>query len=203
MEPVPVRGIFTEFHKAVELEESARAVIEHAVQNDAHPELVHFFHEAVKVLQSAEHWVDFKIVHRMVAVVGIALENRAQVNRVHPEALDVFQLVLDTREVPAEHVLARGLGAPRHELAYGMVTLRTAEPVGEYLVENSVFDPGRSEHCQKELIIGLKRLLYNERASAILRLAWLNEQFLLGRIVHTENSCLELHSTDLLALNLP
>ena len=121
-------------------------MIEHAVQNDAHPELVHFFHEAVKVLQSAEHRVDFEVVHRMVAVVGVALENRAQVKRSHTEPLDVIKFIFNAREVTAEHVRASGLAIPGDKLAYGIVLRTAAEPIRKNLVENSVFDPSRRKH---------------------------------------------------------
>ena len=102
--------------------------------------------QAVKIFERAKHRINLEVVHRVVTVIRIALENRAQVNRIDAETSNVFQLVFNAREVSAKHVFASGLAPPRDKLAYGMITLRTAEPVGEYLVEDSVFNPRRSEH---------------------------------------------------------
>ena len=102
--------------------------------------------QTVKILKRAEHRVNLEVVHRVVAMVRIALENRAQVNGIDTEARNVFQLVLDTCEVSAEHIFTARLTPPRDKLAYGMITLRSAEPVGEYLVEDCVFNPSRSKH---------------------------------------------------------
>ena len=102
--------------------------------------------QAVKIFKRAEHRVNFEVVHRVVAMVRIALENRAQVNGIDTEARNVFKLVFDACEVSAEHVLASGLAPPRDKLAYGMVTLRTAKAVRKNLIEDCVFNPRRSEH---------------------------------------------------------
>ena len=102
--------------------------------------------QTVKIFERAKHRVNLEVVHRVVAMVRIALENRAQVNGIDTEACNVFQLVLDTCEVSAEHVLASGLAPPRDKLAYGMVTLRTAKPIRQNLIEDCVFNPRRSEH---------------------------------------------------------
>ena len=90
MEPIHVRRVLPEFHEAVELEEPARAVVEYAVENNAQPELVRLLYETVEILQRAENRVYLEVVDRMVAVVRVALENRAEVDGIYAQSRDVF-----------------------------------------------------------------------------------------------------------------
>ena len=104
------------------------------------------FDKAVEILERAQHRVDFEVIDGMVAVVGITLEDGTEVDGVYAETRDVVQMVLDAREIPAEHVFAGGPGTPGHEPAYRLVAGTAAEPIRKYLVEYGVFCPSWSEH---------------------------------------------------------
>ena len=141
MEPVHVRGILAKFHQTVELEKSTRAMVEHAIQNHAKPKLVRLLDELIKIPERSKHRVNFKIIDRMVAVIRIALENRAKVNGIHAQRRNVIKLFANASEVSAKHVFTGRESIPIHKLSDRFVLCTTAKAVRKNLIENSVLSP--------------------------------------------------------------
>ena len=125
-------------------------MVEHAVQNHAKPKLVRLFDKLVKILESPQDRVNFKIVNRMVTVIRIALENRAKINGIHAERRNVFKLFANAREVSAEHVFTGWECRPIHKLSDRLVLCTTAKAVRKNLIENSVLNPGGSVKSSRE-----------------------------------------------------
>ena len=90
VEPVYVWGIFPKFQKTVELEESTGAMVENAVKYDFNSHGVGFAYKIVEIFQCSKNGVYFEVVHRVIAVIGIALENRAEIDCVCSKLFDVF-----------------------------------------------------------------------------------------------------------------
>ena len=119
-------------------------MVEHAIHNHSKPKLMRFFDKLVKILESPQNWVNFKIINRMVTVIRIALENRAKVNGIHAKRRNVFKLFANAREVSTKHVFTSWERIPIHKLPDRLVLCTTAKAVRKNLIENSVLDPGGS-----------------------------------------------------------
>ena len=136
-------------------------MVEHTVQNHAKPKLVRLFDKLVKILESPQNWVNFKIINRMVTVIRIALENRAKINGIHAERRYVFKLFANAREVSAEHVFTGWERIPIHKLPDRLVLCTTAKAVRKNLIENSVLGPiGKCHRNCKNLELSWQNLEY-------------------------------------------
>ena len=100
VEPEAVIGPLALFEHFPEGREGTADVIEHAVQHDADARLVELLDERLKFLVGAETAVDTIKVNGVVAV-ALALKERIEEHRPHPELLEAGDLRLDEGEAVA------------------------------------------------------------------------------------------------------
>ena len=149
---------------------------EHAVQNNADALFAGGRAQGGELLVGAQQRVGLEVVGRVVAVVGVCLKDRVEVDAADAELAQVGQLLLDAREIAAVvvHVqvafvlligpeirLARFVGAvdavgKRH----GFVGHALAEAVGEDLVHRGAAEParrGKARFIHRQLPAGAAR----------------------------------------------
>ena len=144
---VPVAALF------VEVDAVRAGVVEDAVEDDADAERLRAGAQLPEVLLGAEQRVDPEEIRGVVAVVGVRLEDGVQVDRAHPHAFEVGQLLGDAPQVAAEVVGVGHLAVTVGQVFGQLVPVaveppvgghaalgpaRRAEAVGEYLVEDAV-----------------------------------------------------------------
>ena len=125
--PVAVAGLVLVFHQIPEGEKVAPRVVEHAVEDHAHPALVRFgkhlqehlvrrrplprrgvasdllFHDREVALRvGAEVRIDVMVGVPIVLVERTGVKQRIEINRVHPEVGDVVEFVEHALQVAAE-----------------------------------------------------------------------------------------------------
>ena len=148
----------------VEVDRVGADVVEDAVQHEVDARRLRRRHQRVEVVHVTELVVDAQVVDGVVAVVGAGLKDRVEVERGHPEALQVAHLAGDAREVAAgvagRPLLVRAGARPRERRAPRQPALGLAigeaaaldrvvagvgvgEAVGEDLVGHALGEPGR------------------------------------------------------------
>ena len=141
----------------VEVPAHIALMVEHAVQHDADAQLVGGVAQGAEILLVSQHGVDLLIVAGTVAVVLRGLKDGAEVEGLHPQAVEVGQLLHDPLQIAAEEIpvahLAVGVGpvlrllppagvdgaSPRH--AGGVGHSGAAEAVGEDLIGDALPKP--------------------------------------------------------------
>lgn len=138
-----------------------RGVVDHGIQDDLHAALVQVAGQLGELRIAAEVRVHLEVVLGIVLVVARRIEDGVQVEGRDPEGLQVVQLGIDARQIPAVKfagavslfVTADRL-APRladDRLASVLIfvmldaerRITVAEAVGEDLVEHLILHPGR------------------------------------------------------------
>ena len=94
---------------AVEVAAVVAGVVEHAVQHDAHAALCRLAAQRFEVLLVSEQRVDALIVARIIAVVGVRLKDRVEVQRAHMQALKIVELGQHAAQRAAEKVVVQDL----------------------------------------------------------------------------------------------
>ena len=133
-------------------------VVEHPVQHDVHAPGPGGGAQQGEVLVGAQHGVHLLVVAGAIAVVLRSLKDGAEVDRLHPQAFEVVQLLHDPRQGAAEEVpvadLAPLVGPPHRLLepagvdtaaphhAGGVGDGGAAEAVGEDLIGDPLPEPG-------------------------------------------------------------
>ena len=79
-------------------------MVEHAVQQDADAPLRRLGAEGPEILLRAQHGINFRVVRRVVAVVGRGLKNGAEVEGGNAQGLQVVQMGGHARQGAAEEV---------------------------------------------------------------------------------------------------
>ena len=70
-------------------------MIEHAIQHNAHAELIGMLDQIVEILLGAEVRIDLEIILRIIRVIGARIEDRVEVQRIDTERLQIFQFLID------------------------------------------------------------------------------------------------------------
>ena len=141
MEPVLIRRILPVFQHVLERAEIQATVIEYAVEHNADAVLMGLVHQLLEGLLVPEVGVNLRVIHRIVLMVGAGQKNRAQIQGIHTQLLQIIQLFDQPAQVTA--VLAGNLG----QFAPGGLVLRiqrgiaVAEAVQEDLVEHGALHP--------------------------------------------------------------
>ena len=89
----------------VEVAAVVTGVIEHTVQHDAHTASGGFAAQCAEILLAAEQRVDALVIAGVVAVIGIRLKNRVEVNGGNVQALQIIQLGVYAAQRTAEKVV--------------------------------------------------------------------------------------------------
>ena len=124
---------------------------EHAVQNDRNSHLFCRSAQRSEILLGAEKRVYPLIIGSIIAVIGIRLKDRIQINTGNAERFYIRQFLLDSFKVSAEIVVVpdsvhlfftpeRFLTPLAHHTAFGHVFLfliAVEEPVREYLINDA------------------------------------------------------------------
>ena len=93
----------------VEVAAVVTGVIEHTVQHDAHTASGGFAAQCAEILLAAEQRVDALVIAGVVAVIGIRLKNRVEVNGGNVQALQIIQLGVYAAQRTAEKVVVEYL----------------------------------------------------------------------------------------------
>ena len=125
----------------MERPEAATGVIEHAVEDDAHPALVGAIEQLAQGGIAPEQRVDVEVVVGVVAVVRGRLEDRGHVDGVDPEVLEVVEALDDPEQVAALEPVRGRRRVPRLDGPGLAHPIAGGEPVREDLVEDRVADP--------------------------------------------------------------
>ena len=91
--------------RAVEIAAVKARVVEHAVQHHAHAAPRRLSAQLAEILLRAEHRVNGLVIARIIAVVGIRLEDRVKVDRGHAQAFQIVQLLDDPAQRAPEKVV--------------------------------------------------------------------------------------------------
>ena len=94
---------------SVEVAAVVAGVVEHAVQHDAHAALCRLAAQRFEVLLVSEQRVDALIVARIIAMVGVRLKDRVEVQRAHMQALKIVELGQHAAQRAAEKVVVQDL----------------------------------------------------------------------------------------------
>ena len=144
---------------AVEVAADIADMVEHAVQHHPHAPLVGHLAQLGKVLLGAQHGVNVAVIGGTVAVVLRRLKDGAEIQGLHPQALEIVQLLHDALQVAAEEVpvadlsvlvraelrllLPGSVDPPSSHHTLGIGHPGAAEAVGENLVGRPLAKPFR------------------------------------------------------------
>ena len=146
---------------AVEVAAVKARVVEHAVQHHAHAARRGLAAQLTEILLAAEQRVDALVIARVVAVVGIGLKDRVEVDRGHAQALQIVELLDHAAQRAPEKVVVQDLAvlvrtigrdivpvfmqhARGDALALGLHGKPVpAEAVGEDIIGDALAEPAR------------------------------------------------------------
>ncbi len=136
-------------------------VVDHRIQDDLHAALVQVARQLGELGVGAQMRIHLEVVLGVVLVVARRIENGVEIERRHPEGLQIVQLGIDARQIAAVELagavalfVAADRLAPRladDRLAAVLVfvmfdaegRVAVAEAIGEDLVEHLILHPGR------------------------------------------------------------
>ena len=93
----------------IEIAAVIAGVVEHAVQHHAHTACGSLLAQCAEILLAAEQRVDALVVARVIAMVGIRLKHRIEINGGHMQAFQIVQLADDPAQRTAEKVVVENL----------------------------------------------------------------------------------------------
>ena len=125
----------------VELIEAAAGVVEHAIQNHFHLALVGGLEQFLEGSIATQNRIHAQIILGVIPMVGRALEDGAQVERVHAQVLQVVQLLGHAQQVAALKAVVGGLVVPWLQVGRLVDALALGKAIREDLIEDGVFDP--------------------------------------------------------------
>ena len=153
---VTVCSRFTVFFVSVKIEAIVSRMIENTVEDNVNIPFLSLCYKLLKCSLAAEHTVYLKIVSRVVLMVGVRLEDGAEVDNSNSQRLEIIQLLYNSPEISAEEHIVRQLisvlfGVLHHSpvpvsVQYGIVSLPNlalslTEAVNEDMVHNSALEP--------------------------------------------------------------
>ena len=133
-EPAAIRRRFAVFHNVLKFVPPVAAVVEHAVEEDAHPARVDTVDQPPQIVLRAEDRVDLEIIGRVVLVVRRCAEDGRQIQTCRAERLDVVELLRNARQIAAHEILPRRCRAPSFCARRGAGGISVLEPLREDLI---------------------------------------------------------------------
>ena len=145
----------------VEIAAVVAGVIEHAVQYNAHAASGGFAAQRTEVLLTAEQRVDALVIAGIVAVIGIRLKDRIEINGGNVQALQIIQLGVYAAQRAAEKIVVEDFAVLIRQIDWNIVpvlvqhtldhafTLRllgclvAAEAVRKNVVGDALTEPAR------------------------------------------------------------
>ena len=109
-------------------------MVEHAVEEDAHPARVDTVDQPPQIVLRAEGRVDLEIIGCVVLVVRRCAEDRRQIETRHAERLDVVELLRNARQITAHEILPRRCRTPDLRARRGEGEVSVFEPLREDLI---------------------------------------------------------------------
>ena len=138
----------------VEVAAVVARMVEYAVQHDSDSPLSRLLHEAVQVLLRSEQAVDAHIIARVVAVIGVRLEDGIEIDDGHMQAGEHVELFGDAVEIAAEEVVVEHLSVlvgaiarlsapivPKNLVGLDGIAPRLIKAVGEDLIHHAALEP--------------------------------------------------------------
>ena len=144
VEPVDVLRIFPVCKHVLPLRRRITDMIEDGIQHDFHAALVAFFHEFFESFSIAESRVDLQVIDRIVLMVGRSFKNRAEIDAVDTQVLQIIKVIDDPLQVAAEEVLAAWICRTPSQRAFRIVArIPIGKTFRKNLIPNRFFDPFR------------------------------------------------------------
>ena len=138
--PVQIVRLLFLFHHVLKRKEIHPRVVEHAVQNDVHPERMRLFGQLLQVRLGAKRRVDLIIVVNIVLMAGTRTEYRRHVDHIHAQIFYVIQMIDD----PAQRTFQICLMTDRSLIPLLLGNLLVRGKTGRKdLVDNLVLRPLR------------------------------------------------------------
>ena len=133
-EPAAIRRRFAVSDNVLKFVPPVAAVVEHAVENDAHPARVDTIDQPPQIVLRAEGRVDLEIIGRVVLVVRRRAEDRRQIQTRRAERLNIVELLCNARQIAAHEILPRRRRAPIFRARRGKGWVSVLEPLREDLI---------------------------------------------------------------------
>ena len=142
VEPFGKSGLFAVLLHVFPLHRKIAHMVENRVKHDVHPAFMGGINQFFERLLVAKCGVDSKIVDRIVLVIGRCGKNRAQVQSVYTQILQIVEVIKNSLQITAEKVRRRRIGTPPRKSSVRIVSLvAICEPFRENLIPNGFFDP--------------------------------------------------------------
>ncbi len=93
IKPIQISRFLTIFQDVIELEESTAGMIENAIQYNTHISAMDFFQQFLESFIATQHRVNLEVIMGMIAVVTGRLKDRIEIDCIHPQILQVIQLL--------------------------------------------------------------------------------------------------------------
>ena len=118
------------------------AMIEHAVEHNAHPLLMQRVGKRAQILRGAQKRVDLVVVKRIIAVRRVRKEDRGHVHHAHAQRLEVWHRLQNAPQVAAKAVFIGH--APASPRLHGLLPrhIHAPEAVRKDLVAHTAARPG-------------------------------------------------------------
>ena len=133
-EPAAIRRRFAVFDNVLKFVPPVAAVVEYAVEDDAHPARVDAIDQPPQIGLRAEGRVDLEIIGRVVLVVRRCAEDGRQIQTRRAERLDVVELLRNARQIAAHEILPRRCRTPVFRTRRGEGGISVLEPLREDLI---------------------------------------------------------------------
>ena len=133
-EPAAIRRRFAVFHNVLKFVPPVAAVVEHAVEDDAHPARVDTVDQPPQIVLRAEGRIDLEIIGCVVLVVRRCAEDGRQIQTRRAERLDVVELLRNARQIATHEIFPRRCRAPSFCARRGAGGISVLEPLREDLI---------------------------------------------------------------------
>ena len=138
VEPFGKSGIFAVLLHVLPLHRKIAHMVENCIKHDVHPAFMGGINQLFERLLVAKCRVDSKIVDRIVLVIGRCGENRAQVQSVYTQILQIVEVIKNSLQITAKKVRRCRIGTPPRKSAIRIISLvAICEPFRENLIPNS------------------------------------------------------------------
>lgn len=116
-------------------------MVENRIKHDVHPAFVGGINQLFERLLVAKCRVDSKIVDRIVLVIGRCGKNRAQVQSVYTQILQIVEVIKNSFRSPPKSSSVSDRHSPRKSSIRIISLVAIREPFRENLIPNSFPDP--------------------------------------------------------------
>ena len=133
-EPAAIRRRFAVFDNVLKFVPPVAAVVEHAVEDDAHSACVDAVYQPPQIVLRAEGRVDLEIIGCVILVVRRRAEDGRQIQTRRAERLDVVELLRNARQIATHEIFPRRRRAPSFRTRRGAGGISVLEPLREDLI---------------------------------------------------------------------